>query len=184
MKSAPARAIALLRGVNVGKAKRIAMADLKRVVEALGYREVKTLLNSGNVVFTRPASVRGDPAARIETAIEKKLGVSCAVIALDAGELAEIVDENPLLDVANDPARLLVAFVRRPGDLKGFDDLKKTDWLPDRIAFGRRAAYLWCARGLLESPLAMRFLKASKEGATTRNWATVTKLHALASGEA
>ena len=47
-------------------------------------------------------------------------------------------------------------------------------------AFGRRAAYLWCARGILESPVAVRFLKASKEAATTRNWATILKLHALA----
>jgi uncharacterized protein (DUF1697 family) len=176
------REIALLRGVNVGKAKRIAMADLRRVVEELGYRDVKTLLNSGNVVYTRPASVRGDSAARIGRAIEAKLGVSCAVVVLTAGELAEIVDGNPLLDVADDPSRLLVAVVRNAEALSGFDDLRTGKWAPDRIAFGRRAAYLWCAKGLLESPLAVRFLKASKEGATTRNWATILKLHALAGG--
>jgi uncharacterized protein (DUF1697 family) len=182
-KTTAAREVALLRGVNVGKAKRIAMADLRRVVDELGYRDVKTLLNSGNVVYTRPASVKGDSAARIGKAIMSELGVSCAVVVLTAGELAEIVEGNPLLDVADDPSRLLVAVVRSPEALAGFDELKKGKWAPDRIEFGRRAAYLWCATGILESPVAERFLKASKEGATTRNWATILKLHALANGE-
>ena len=76
--------VAFFRGINVGRAKRIAMADLRVLVEGLGHTGVRTVLNSGNVVFTRPASAKGDPAARIEKAIESKLGVSCAVIALDA----------------------------------------------------------------------------------------------------
>src|SRR6185503_15578041 len=67
------RYVALLRGVNVGKAKRIAMADLRALFEELGYQDVKTLLNSGNVVFTRPASSKADPAARLEKAIASEL---------------------------------------------------------------------------------------------------------------
>jgi uncharacterized protein (DUF1697 family) len=63
------RRVALLRGINVGRAKRVAMADLRELVESLGYREVRTLLNSGNVVFTVPSGVRGDSARRIEDGI-------------------------------------------------------------------------------------------------------------------
>jgi uncharacterized protein (DUF1697 family) len=178
------RCVALLRGVNVGKAKRIAMAELRALVEKLGYREVKTLLNSGNVVFTRPASSKGDPAARLEKAIAAELGVSCAVIVLTAEELGGIVRANPLLDRMTDPSRFLVAVFRHPAGLDSFADLARQDHAPDVLALGESAAYLWCARGLLESPLALRFLKASREVATTRNWATVQKLHALASAGA
>jgi uncharacterized protein (DUF1697 family) len=184
VKGGGVRSVALLRGVNVGKAKRIAMADLRALVERLGYRDVKTLLNSGNVVFTRPASSKGDPAARLEKAIASELGVSCAVVVLSAEELDEIVRANPLGHRATDPSRFLVAVFRSPEGLSALRELERREHAPDALAFGRRAAYLWCARGLLESPLAVRFLKASKEGATTRNWATITKLHALATGAA
>src|ERR1700704_4724623 len=70
------RRVALLRGVNVGKAKRVAMADLRKLVEGLGYGDVRTLLNSGNVLFTVPAGMTGDAAARIENAIGARLGVA------------------------------------------------------------------------------------------------------------
>jgi uncharacterized protein (DUF1697 family) len=53
--------VALLRGINVGKAKRVAMADLRALLEELGYADVRTLLNSGNVVFTAPRAAKGDP---------------------------------------------------------------------------------------------------------------------------
>ena len=66
------RHVALLRGINVGTAKRVAMADLRALVEGLGYGDVSTLLNSGNVVFTVPAkAAKTSPATRIEQALEK-----------------------------------------------------------------------------------------------------------------
>jgi uncharacterized protein (DUF1697 family) len=67
--------VALLRGINVGKAKRIAMGDLRAIVEKLGYGDVRTLLNSGNVVFSVPAKLRGDPGPRIEEAVRKRTGI-------------------------------------------------------------------------------------------------------------
>ena len=67
MSAAPDRQVALIRGINVGRAKRVAMADLRALVEGLGYRDVDTLLNSGNVVFTVPAGMKGTPSSRIES---------------------------------------------------------------------------------------------------------------------
>ncbi len=93
--------VALLRGINVGRAKRVAMADLRALVESLGYLEVRTLLNSGNVVFTVPRGARGDPAARIEKAIATELGVTSRVIVITAAELAGIVRAHQLAK-AND----------------------------------------------------------------------------------
>src|SRR5438034_8047019 len=110
------RQIALIRGINVGRAKRVAMSELRALVEALGYGEVRTLLNSGNVVFTSPGPPAGDAAARIEEALGARLGVSARVIVLTAGELAAVVANNPLLGVADDPSRLLVAVLGNPAD--------------------------------------------------------------------
>jgi uncharacterized protein (DUF1697 family) len=111
--------VALMRGINVGRAKRIAMANLRALVEDLGYNDVRTLLNSGNVVFAAPDLARADAAARIEAALTARLGVSARVTLLAAAELAAAVRDNPLLDVAGDPSRLLVAFLTDPADRLG-----------------------------------------------------------------
>jgi uncharacterized protein (DUF1697 family) len=172
--------IALLRGINVGKAKRIAMADLRALVEELGYGEVRTLLNSGNVVFDVPAKVRGDSAARIEKAIEAELGVSSRVTVISADDLAAAIDANPLREAKADPPRFLVAFLQRSADRALLAPLAKSKWGKEKLALGEHVAYLWCADGILESPLLKEIGRAMKDGVTTRNWATATKLLALA----
>src|SRR5688572_11970726 len=101
------RHVALLRGINVGRAKRVAMADLRALVEGLGYGDVRTLLNSGNVVFTVRRAAKSDPASRIEKALAAQLGIASRVTVLTAPELAAVVEQNPLLKVADDPSRLL-----------------------------------------------------------------------------
>ena len=171
--------VALLRGVNVGRAKRIAMADLRALVAGLGYGDVRTLLNSGNVVFRAPSAVRGDPAARIERALADDLGIASRVTVLDARALALVVEQNPLAGVV-DPARLLVALWKDPDDRARLLALAREDWSPDRLAVGERAAYLGCTAGILESALATALGKRLGDAVTTRNWATVMKLHALA----
>ncbi len=178
-----ARHVALIRGINVGRAKRVAMAELRAVVTDLGYRDVRTLLNSGNVVFTAPAAVRGDSAARIAGAIATRLGVTARVIVISAEELAAVVRRNPLSAVADDHSRLLVAVFDSAADRVRLGPLVKTDWAPDALSLGTRVAYMWCARGILESPLAKAATRALGDAATTRNWATLTKLHALATEE-
>jgi uncharacterized protein (DUF1697 family) len=94
--------VALLRGINVGRAKRVSMADLRALVENLGYGDVRTLLNSGNIVFTSPRAAPGDAAARIERALAAELGVAARVTVVTAAELAAAVSANPLLAVADD----------------------------------------------------------------------------------
>ena len=173
--------VALIRGINVGKAKRVAMADLRAGLEAVGYENVRTLLNSGNVVFTVPAKSKGDPAARVEEVLEKRLRVPAKVVLLTAAELAEAVDGNPLLDQAEgEPARFLVAALAERVDRKGLAALAEQDWAPDALALGKRVAYLWCAGGILESKLLTAFNRATGDGATTRNWTTMLKLRTLA----
>jgi uncharacterized protein (DUF1697 family) len=172
---------ALIRGINVGKAKRISMADLRALVEGLGYREVQTLLNSGNVIFAAKAKPEV-AAGRIEKALVARTGVSARVTVLTASELAGIVADNPLAAVADDPARHLVAVLNSPADRSRLEPLVKQDWAPGRLALGARVAYLWCPDGILESQLAVAVGRTLKDAVTSRNWATMLKLHGLVVG--
>jgi uncharacterized protein (DUF1697 family) len=174
--------VALLRGINVGRAKRVAMAELRLLVEKLGYRDVRTLLNSGNVVFTTPRGVRGDAGKRIEAALLERTGISCRIAVLSAEELGSVIRGNPLVAVADNHSRLLVAVLADEASGTLVRPLLGQDWTPDVLALGRRAAYLWCSSGILASPLAERLAKLLGDHATTRNWATMLKLHALAGG--
>jgi uncharacterized protein (DUF1697 family) len=174
------RHIALIRGINIGRAKRVAMADLRALVTDLGYCDVRTLLNSGNVVFTIPGTARGDAGARIEQAMTKRLGVSARVIVLTDAELATAITGNPLREIADDPSRLLVTVLTNPTDRAKLKPLTRQDWAPEALAIGARVAYLWCPRGMLKSGVATAVGRVLGDAATTRNWATMTKLHALA----
>ncbi len=173
------RHVALIRGINVGKAKRVAMADLRALVESFGYGHVQTLLNSGNILFTAPGVAPGDAAARIEEGMTTRLGVSARVTVLTAAEVAAAVAGNPLREIATDPSRLLVAVLNKPEDRARLEPLEKQDWAPDVLAFGPRVAYLWCGSGILESRLMVASGKALGDAATTRNWATLLKLSRL-----
>jgi len=145
------RHVALIRGINVGRAKRVAMADLRALVLSLGYTDVRTVLNSGNVVFTGPRASPGTAAAT----------------------------DNPLLGVADNPSRLLVAVLANPADRSRLKQLVQQDWAPDALAIGARVAYLWCPEGVLASRLWKAVGRVLGDAVTTRNWATVTRLHAL-----
>jgi uncharacterized protein (DUF1697 family) len=175
--------VALIRGINVGKAKRVGMGDLRALVEKLGYGDVRTLLNSGNVVFTVPRIEKPSKIAdRIERAIEARLGMTARVTVLTAAELAAVIAENPLGPIAADPSRLFVTVIFDPADRKRLTPLTKQDWAPDRLALGKRVVYQWCPNGQLESELVEGVGRVLGAGATTRNWSTMKKLHALLEG--
>ena len=176
----PATHIALLRGINVGTAKRVPMADLRDLCAGLGYTGVATLLNSGNVVFTARRENPAKAETRIEEAIQARFGFSSRVTVITADELNAIVQENSLRDAATDPARLLVAFLKTAGHRARLEPLAGRNWKPGLFALGGRAAYLWCPDGMLESPLAAEVTRVLADSVTTRNWATVLKLQALA----
>jgi len=176
------RYVALFRGINVGKAKRIAMADLRALLAKLGYTDIQTLLNSGNAVFTGAAGSAAQHAERIRTAVSRKLGVDALVIIKSRKDLDGIVAGNALQDLATDASRLLVAVTNHPRELVKVAQLAKIAWGDERLHVGKHAAYMWCANGILESKLAVALLKDLDEAGTTRNWATLNKIHALLTG--
>ena len=168
--------VALLRGINVGRAKRVAMADLRRIVESLGGTRVRTILNSGNVCFR--SAIRSAPALAValQDALGKQLAVDCAVLVLDAKTYRRILVTNPLTEAGVDPARFLVGFVGSAGDLEPIRVCVPQVKPPDRLAVGDGAAYLWCASGILESPVGKLVARAAGDTFTTRNWSTAQRV--------
>jgi uncharacterized protein (DUF1697 family) len=169
--------IALLRGINVGTAKRVPMAELRDLFIALGYKDVKTLLNSGNVVFSGKSG-NAPSESRIEKAFEDHFGFSSRITVLSASDLIAAVEGNPLPENPN-PSRFLVAFLKTKDHRRHLIPMESAQWHPEAFALGDRVAYLWCPEGVLDSPLSQAVNKALKDSVTIRNWATVLKLHAL-----
>jgi uncharacterized protein (DUF1697 family) len=171
--------IALFRGINVGKAKRIAMAELKAMFEDLGFSNVRTLLNSGNVVFEAGRSAPASNATRIAAALVERTGVSANALVLQAKTLHAVVAGNPFAARIDDPSRMLVGFYIDAADRAPFEALRR-EFPDESFALGEHACYLLCDGGILESRIADA-LGGSKfrDRVTARNWATVGKLQAL-----
>jgi uncharacterized protein (DUF1697 family) len=168
-----ARQIALLRGVNVGGNKRVEMARLRALMEELGYRDVRTYVNSGNVVFSGPRRSE----KHLETAIAKAFGFEVPVVLRTRDELADVIQANPLGDLATDPAKHLVVFCAAEAST----DLDPTDFAPETFHIRGREVYLWAPGGIGTSELAKRLAaKSLGDKSTARNWRTVEKLLELA----
>ena len=155
------------------------MADLRAVIGGLGYTDVRTLLNSGNVVFDAPATAPGDLAARIRDVLADRLGLRTAVIVLSTAEIVEVLGGNPLSGLAEDPSRMLVAFLAATADRGRWQVLLQTDWTPEAVGLGEHVAYLWCPMGVAASPLVQAIGREFGDAVTMRNWATVAKIGAL-----
>jgi len=174
------RYVALLRGINVGSAARISMADLRGVFEALGYSAVRTILQSGNVVFDGPTTTTGvtSAASAIQQAIAAKTGVNPVVTVIEGDRFRAIVADNPLADEVTDLSRGGITFMdatpRDDGQRPSDDDL-----LPERVVFGAHAVYQWMPDGILSTKLPTQFFTRQAPGATFRNLRTVGKIEAV-----
>jgi uncharacterized protein (DUF1697 family) len=170
--------VALLRGVNVGTAKRVAMGDLRSLMSGLGFTDVRTLLNSGNIIFGAPVRA-GDQSKRIARAIEETLGIFSRVTVLSAAELDVAVRGNSLLKVATHPSRLLVGVLATRDDRARLEPLTRRRWRTERLALGERVCYLWCPDGVAKSRLMEAVEDTVGDAITARNWGTMQKLHGL-----
>jgi uncharacterized protein (DUF1697 family) len=170
--------VALLRGINLGARNRVAMKDLRALVEGLGGEDVRTYLQSGNVVFGA-SDLPADPAKALEASIRKSLGLDVTVLARTKAELDQIVRRNPF-DGA-DPASLHVTFLADTPAKSGVTDLGEKTFEPDAFDVAVREVYLHCPDGYGRSKLSNAFFeKRLGVRATTRNWKTVTALAELA----
>ena len=174
-----ARYVALLRGINVGRHKRMPMADLRELLSGLGYSDVKTLLQSGNAVFTSPARSAAGVERAIEKAIADRFGFDVRVLVRTKEEVGAAVAGNPL--PVPDGSRFLVSFLDRNPPASRLQQIDAAEAEPEQFAVGTKVLYIWCARGFMDSKL-LPLLSDERLGvvATARNWNTVTKLLAMA----
>jgi uncharacterized protein (DUF1697 family) len=177
----PAYAV-LLRGVNVGKGNRLPMAEFRALLEELGFSDVRTLLNSGNAVFTTPRARKPELIAKaIYDALAERFGFAVDVVVKSKEELDQIVDGNVLAAGCDDPSRLLVVFTQNLSLLPPLAALASLAAEGERLLVRPQAAYLHCAQGILESKIGNALVGKTGRGLTTRNWATVLKLQAMLS---
>ena len=170
--------VALLRGVNVGTAKRVAMADLRRVAAALGFDRPETLLNSGNLVFGAPGPLATDAAAGLRSAIARETGVDADLVLLEADRFARSATANPLRRDGRDPRLLSVAFAQMPGALEGIAP-PDVDLGDEEAVVTPDAVYQWLPSGVLASRVPAAWWRALPTAVTARNDATVRKIEAL-----
>jgi uncharacterized protein (DUF1697 family) len=170
----------MLRGVNVGGSSPIKMDALRRVYEGLGFKDVRTLLQSGNVVFRSNLRNRDQLIVRIGQEIERKIGFKVDVILRTLAEVASIVERGPILSPRADPAKLLVMFLARvppPAAQAAFAKWHKSKELPEMLEMRGPEIYLYYPEGVGRSKLSGAVIENHLDVAgTARNWNTLTKL--------
>jgi uncharacterized protein (DUF1697 family) len=174
--------VLLLRGINLGARNRVAMPRLRELLAGAGFDDVRTYLQSGNVVLAgkgKPDAV----ATRCERLIERELGLDITVVARTRADLQRVVRQDPLGKVADDPKRYQVTFLAARLDREGARKVQAAATEPEEVVIAGREIYAWHPKGVARSRL-WALLAGSKLGvaATSRNWTTVTKLLELASG--
>lgn len=173
--------MALLRGINVGRARQIGMPRLTEVLGARGHEHVRTHLRSGNVVLDSPLA-EAELVADLETAIEEEFGFAVPVVLRTGTELAAVIEGDPFADVATDPARYLVTFLPAAPDPDRVAALPPAEGGGEYLVRGREL-FLWLPEGIAGTPLAAwKWDRLLGLAGTGRNWNTVTRLGELAAG--
>ena len=158
------------------------MADLRALIEGLGFRDVRTIGNSGNVIFSAPDLGCDEVLELIEQALASKLGLTAPVTVLSGRQVVTAVRNNPFAEVSTNPSHLLVMVPQKKSDRGLLRPLLKKHWAPESLALGSRVAYLWCANGIPRSPLWTAVDRALERTGTVRNIATFTKVSLLIEG--
>jgi uncharacterized protein (DUF1697 family) len=171
-----ARQVALLRGINVGKTKRIGMRELRDALADAGHGAVRTHLQSGNLVLDSTLSA-AKLAAALQRDIAAAFGHQVDVVVRTRAQLAAVVERDPLRDVATDDAKYLVTFLSAAPKAAALRAIEARDVGDGVLVAHGRELYSWHPQGLYASRLA-RYLSDEHLGvtATGRNWRTVGKL--------
>ena len=174
------RYVALLRAVNVSGRNRLSMDDLRAVFEALGGQDVRTYVQSGNVVFGSAERKPAELIAEAEARLGRQHGVDTRVLLRTSAELAGVAAGNPFLEVGNGPATLHVTFLATAPDETRVRQLARREPGPDTFRLAGREVFLHCPNGYGRTKLTNAFFEKQLDvAATTRNWRTVTTLAEL-----
>ena len=171
------RYVVLLRGVNLGPRNRVAMPALREALEAAGLGDVRTYLQSGNVVLSSPKGA--DRVAReCERELERGFGLQVDVVVRTRAELGKVVARNPLADVADDPKRYQVTFLAETLPRRVLHELESAATGSERVAVLGREVYAWHPAGVARSKLdpAMAKAKVITCRATARNLRSIARM--------
>jgi uncharacterized protein (DUF1697 family) len=172
--------ILLLRGINIGSNKRIAMPELRALLTEAGFKDVQTYVQSGNVVLTSGVSANR-LGAQCEKLIADRFGFDVDVIVRTADELAEVVRRNPLADVVDDPKRYQVSFCDGEPDPEAVEKVAAAAAPKEKLVAVGRELYAWHPDGVGRSKMWTKLAgKTLGVRATARNWTTVTTLLEMA----
>jgi len=174
-----ARQIALLRGINLASRNRVSMPDLRKALDAAGYEDVATLVQSGNIVLTsakKPKTLEME----ISALVKDEFGVEAATVVRTRDELAGVIERNPIPDGPSIPKLFQVTFFSDEPDAARVAELEEQDFGNEEVVVIGREAYAWHPDGIQKSKLARELGKGLRGDGTARNWNTVTKLLELA----
>lgn len=175
--------ISILRGINVSGQKKILMTDLKALYENLKFTDVKTYIQSGNVIFKSNEKLSDlEFAKKIEEDIYKNYDFQVPVIIRRIDEMKHIISANPFLKEENiDVKKLHITFLSEIPDKENVESIEKIDFSPDKFVIHGKEIYLYIPNSYAETKLPNNFFeKKLKVKATTRNWNTVNKLSEMA----
>jgi uncharacterized protein (DUF1697 family) len=173
--------IALLRGINVAGKNPVKMGVLKEIFEGVGFQNVRTYVQSGNVVFRAAEASPTDTSKILESALKKKLGLTITVVVRTSVQMEMVLKGNPFLGgtkpKAIDESKLHVTFLSDTPHSAGLHKLKSITSSPDQFLSSGEEIYLYCPNGYGRTKLSNNVIeKALESGATTRNWRTVNQL--------
>jgi uncharacterized protein (DUF1697 family) len=171
--------IALFRGINVGGNNMLPMLELVTMLEELGLSQIKTYIQSGNVVFQSEEGNRVELAQKIGAAIEQRRGFVVQVLILDVNEFKHAIAANPFADIETEPNTLHFFFLSslpEQPDLQAIERVKKDS---EQFRLIDNVFYLYAPEGIGRSKLAMKVETLLGVAVTARNWRTVSKLLAM-----
>jgi uncharacterized protein (DUF1697 family) len=173
--------IAMLRGINVSASNMIKMPVLQKIFETAGYENVKTYIQSGNVLFNQEESDSEELAKHIREIVKENTGSDVPVIVLELKDLMEVQQRNPFLkNRPEDVAKLHVTFLANEPEKERFEKIEIDKYLPDEFIGDAKSLYLFCPNGYGRTKLNNNFFENKlKLDATTRNWKTVNELGRL-----
>jgi len=172
--------IALFRGINVGGRNRLPMRELVEVLEELGLQDVKTYIQSGNVIFRSEDTNVSELSERMSCAINKSHGFAPQVLLLGLDELEWAIASNPYPAAESEPKTLHLYFLASEPEHPNLEDLESVKASSERFTLKGRVFYLHAPDGIGRSKLAAKVEKSLGVAVTARNWRSVTKIMAMA----
>lgn len=176
--------ISILRGINVSGQKKIKMKDLRKLYEDLNFKNIKTYIQSGNVIFEDQTTIHRELEERIEKKILQNFGFSIPVVVKDKDELIDVIKNNPFLNLKKeDTSKLHITFLSDEPEPSRVDKIKGGQYEPDEFTLSGKVIYLFCPNGYGRTKLSNNFFENKlKVVATTRNWKTLNELINIATG--